>query len=105
MTLFSFPDLLSGNLGRKSLSYHSCCTKLNKGETTASVPKAQLSMLKVNVIPRINCVLEKEATQGTRLYFSKSKTKESLIYRVFFIGGEKCVESFFHFFRWLKSHY
>lgn len=61
---------------------------MTKVETTASVPKAQLSTLKVNVIPRINYVLRKKKnTQGTKVYFQIGKKEISSLQ--VFIGGEK----------------
>lgn len=44
---------------------------MTKVETTASVPKAQLSTLKVNVIPRINYVLRKKPLKAPDCIFKK----------------------------------
>ena len=43
----------------------------DKGETADSVPKAQLSTFKVNVIPRINCVLRKKPPKALDCIFKK----------------------------------
>lgn len=44
---------------------------MTKVETAASVPKAQLFTLKVNVIPRINYVLRKRPLKALDCIFKK----------------------------------
>lgn len=63
---------------------------MTKVETTASVPKAQLSTLKVNVIPRINYVLRKKKKKPLKAVESifKEENKEISSLQVF-IGGER----------------
>jgi hypothetical protein len=46
---------------------------MTKVETTASVPKAPLSTLEVNVIPRINSVLRKKPLKAVDFIFNNEK--------------------------------
>lgn len=49
---------------------------MTKVETTASVPKVQLSTLQVNVVPRINYMLRKKPLKALdRLYSQKGKQR------------------------------